>query len=461
MRPRTGELLTNTLALVGAASLGAFVLGVSSALLISRVRLPFPRLWWLLAALPLAMPSYVFAFAVLAWRPTASGFLPAAVALAVTTTPYVTLPTLAALARADHALADVARTLGRSRLSVLFSVTLPQILPAALAGTLLCALYALSDFAAPALLRYQTLTVGLYSLYTGSLNRSSAAVLALVLVVLAIVVVLIEQRLRHSGRARRAMVSTRVRPPAQLSRVGTTLVAGWLGLVAFVSVILPVGTMLWRARTGSRYAVSPADLATAAGNTLLLGVATAVIAALAALPIAALGARYTARWIRATEAVTFLGQALPGIVIALAMVFLSLRLVPGAYQTLPILLACYVVLFLPKSVGSSRSAIAQVPLAFEDAARTLGRSRLQAWVAITGRRALPGIGAGSLLVMAATMKEVPATLLLRPSELDTLATELWSRTAIGAYNAAAPIALTLVVVGLLPALLLSRSEART
>lgn len=457
VRPRTAELLVTTGLVIGGVAVLTLLLGITTATIISRVRLPAPGLWWIVLALPVAVPSYIAAFAVVALLPGTQGILPTILVIALATYPYVTLPTLAAYRRADLAGADVARSLGASAPRAFMTVTLPQVLPAALAGCLLCVLYALSDYAAPALLRTQTLTVGVYGLFTGSLNRANAAALALVLLVVALLFVAAEQAARRRAGRGTSTIVTRRPPPLELGPVRTAALGAVVLAPVVLVVVVPVVTLLGRLARGTRYAQDLGDLASAAVTTAALGGVTAVLATLAALPVAALGARFRGTWIRVTEGVSFLGQALPSVIIALAVVFMSLRLTPALYQTVPILLLAYVIVFLPKSIGSSRAALTQVSPQLPEVARTLGRRRSLVWWTVTARHAWPGIGAGAVFVMAAAMKEVPMTLMIRPIGVDTLATELWTKTSIGALGAAAPAALALIAVGLAPAWLLSRA----
>ncbi len=153
---------------------------------------------------------------------------------------------------------------------------------------------------------------------------------------------------------------------------------------------------------------------------------------------------------------------MPGIVVGLSLVFFGLAVVPGIYQTLIILVFAYVVLFMPKALGTARSSIEGVSPELVSVARTLGASPLVAWWRVTVPLALPGLGIGALLVAITTMKELPATLLLRPTGFDTLATELWSRTTAAEFGAAAPYAAVLVLVAAIPAMILSgvRSVAK-
>lgn len=457
VRPRTLDLLLTTAQVVTGVGVVTLVLGIGTATIVSRAALPAPRLWWIVLALPVAVPSYVAAFALVALRPGTHGVLATIAVISLSTYPYVTLATLAAYRRADHAAADVARSLGASPAKAFVTVTLPQVLPAALAGGLLCVLYALSDYAAPALLRTQTLTVGVYGLFSGSLNRGHAGALGLVLIVVALVFIVFEQWARRRADRTRPNIVVRQVPKAVLPPKPTAGLAALVLLPVIAIVVVPVGTLLLRLMGGTRYAQDIPDLIAAAGTTLALGAATALIATLAALPIAALGARYPRPWIRVTEGVSFLGQALPSVIIALAVVFMTLRLTPVFYQSLAALIFAYVLVFVPKSIGSSRAAIQQVPVGLPEVAQVLGRRRSTAWWTITARQALPGIGAGATFVMAGVMKEVPMTLMIRPIGIDTLATELWSKTSIDAYTAGAPAALALILVGLAPAWLLSKA----
>lgn len=452
-RARTGEMLLTTLAVTAATCAGCLVLGVATAWVLVGVRLPARRMWIVLACLPLAVPSFVAAFSWVALIPGLQGPLPLVGILIACTVPYVTVPAMAAFARVDGSLADTARTLGRGPVAAWFTVTLPQVLPAALAGTLLVALYALADFGAPALLRVQTLTTGIYSLFRGGFDRTGSAALSLVLVVIAVLCVAGEAWARR-GDARHTAGHSR---PVVPGRGASSAIMAALAVVGVAGIVIPLAVLVVRSTESQRYASSPQDLAIATVTTLLLGLASAVLVVVLALPISHLTARYPTAPIRAIGAASVVGHAVPGLVIALALVALSVRTVPGIYQSVILLVIAYAILSLPKSIGASRAAIAAVPLALEDASRTLGRGSVATWIRVTLRGAAPGILAGGVLVMTSVMKELPATLLLRPTGMETLATELWSRTSLGAFGAAAPAGVLLVVVGIVPALLMARS----
>ncbi|MFM8240524.1 MAG: ABC transporter permease, partial [Actinomycetota bacterium] len=361
----------------------------------------------------------------------------------------------------DPALEEVARSLGRGPVRAFATTTLPQAWPAAAGGALLVALYVLSDFGAVALLRVDAFTRVIYASYRASFDRVSAAVLALVLVVLAALLVMAERRVR--GRTRRWRVSTgtqRTPEPVALRGFARVGALAWLTALTALALGVPLVSLILRMLEGSRTPLVPGELLAAALTSAGVALAGAVLAVLLALPVGILAARYRTRSVRTIETASYSGHALPAVVVGLSLVFLTLAVLPGIYQTVFVLAFAYAVLFLPKAIGATRSATAAVPPVLEQTARTLGRGPLRAWSETTLRLTLPGIAAGGLLVLLTAMKELPATLMLRPTGLDTLATELWSRTEVAAYGAGAPYAIALVVIAAIPAWLLSRTMTR-
>ncbi len=457
---RIATLLVNTVGLVVAVSVACLVLGVGTAWVLARTDLPGRRVWLIVSSLPLAVPSYVAAFG---WIATTEvrGFWGAFIVLTLCNVPLVTLPTIAALRLANPSSEDVARTLGRSRWQAFVEATWPQIRPAALAGVLLVALYVLSDFGSVALMRYQAFTWAIQVAYESLFDRTLAAVMSVVLAAMGIALVAAERRLRG---ARTRMGSTvAVRSPLVPVPLGRWrwCVHGVLAAVAALSLGVPLGALAQYllVRTETSTAIRGGELLADALSTVGLAVAGALVALALALPIGILAARLRSRLATVTESVSYLGLALPGIVVGLSLVFFSLQVAPMLYQSIWMLAFAYGVLFLPKAVGAVRSSIGQVEPGLEDTARTMGLSPARVWSRVTARIAWPGIGAGVLLVALTAMKELPATLLLRPTGTETLATSLWRLTSGSAYAAAAPYALVLILVAAVPALLLTREVA--
>lgn len=456
-RPRTLETIGTSVALAATVVLACLVVGVPAAWLIAQARLPLTGMWVVLLALPLAVPSYVAAYTWIAQFPAMHGFWAAALILTLVSFPYVLLPVTAALRTSDPALEEMARTLGDGPVRAFARATLPQVWPAAAGGALLVALYVLADFGAVALLRVDAFTRVIYSSYRASFDRVTATVLALVLVALAAALVAAERRVRgHHLRWRVAGGAQRAATPTDLSPRARAGAVGALAALSLLALGLPLTSLTLRMIEGSRSPLQPAELVSAAAASLGTASAGAVLAVALALPVAILAGRYRTPGARWVETLSFSGHALPGVVVGLSLVFLSLSVAPFAYQTIALLSFAYAVLFLPKAIGVIRGATEAVPPVLESTARTLGRGPMRAWAATTLRLTLPGIAAAGLMVALTAMKELPATLMLRPTGLDTLATELWTRTEVAAYGSAAPYAITLVALAAVPAWLLGR-----
>ena len=459
LRPRVVELLVNSVMLAASVGIACLVLGTASGWVLARVRLPLRAAWLVLAALPLAVPSYLAAYGWLVAAPGLAGFWPSWLVLTMACTPYVTLPVAAALRSSSGELEAVARSLGRSALRVFLTVTWHRIAPAALAGVLLAMLYSLSDFGAVSMLRFQTLTWGIHSAYSSSFDRSLAALLSVALVLLALLVVVTERRLRRRVQAAPARSSS---PSVPLGWQLTPLV-GALVIVPLLGVLLPLASLLTRLlQAASLRDIDVERFLAATVATLGLGAAAALVTVLLALPVATLASRYSGGLSSAVESLSFIGQAVPGIVVGLSLVFFTLAVVPALYQGVAALVFAYAVLFLPRAIGSVRAGLALVPTRLLDVSRSLGAGGVASWVRVTLPLALPSVGVAACLVAISAAKELPATLMLRPTGISTLATELWGRTAVSEFGAAAPYAAMLVLVAAVPAVLLSgvASDAR-
>lgn len=454
---RTLELVGRTVGLAAAVTAAATILGVAGAWLVTRSDLPLRHVWRVVLALPLAIPSYLAAWGWIGWRPGLGGFTGAFVVLTSISYPYVYLPVLGALRRIDPTVEEVARSLGRRPWEVFVTVTLPNVRVAVTGGALLVGLYVLSDFGAVSIMRYEALTHVIYRSYRASFDRTPAAVLGLVLVAAALVVVAFTMRTQR----RTSKVGSGVPRPLPVQRLSWWRwpVFAVLSMLVGLTFGVPIRTVvLWVHRGSSR--ADWDEVVTAAATTLGLGVSAAALTVAVALPIALLSARYPGRLSRIVTAAAYAGHSLPGIVMALSFVFLGIRVVPSLYQRTPMLIVAYVVLFISLALGALHNAIAQVPPILDEVARSLGSTQLRAWLRVTARLAAPGIGVAAALVGLAVIKELPATLLLRPIGTDTLATELWSHTGATSFAAAAPYAAAILIVASIPTALLMSLATR-
>jgi iron(III) transport system permease protein len=442
----------------------AFLVGVPLAWLVVRTDLPGRRILGVAAALPLVIPSYVAGLSLLGALgprgflqqalgpfgverlPDIYGYHGALLALTLSTYPYVFLLVAAALRASDAAAEEAARSLGERPLGVFLRVTLPGLRPTLAASGLLVALYVLSDFGAVSLMQYSTLTRSVYLRYEALLDRGSAAILALVLVAIAGVIVWLERRVRLRGAGYRATPGAgRQTGLVRLGRYRLPALA-FAGTVVGIFLVLPLGVLVWWALDAAPGSLDAGPAWGAALDTVLVAAGAAAVAVAAALPVAMLAWRYPSRGTAVLERLAYVPNAVPAIAIALALVFFGARYGGFLYQTIGMLVLAYVLRFLPQALAPAYAALAGVNPRLEDAARGLGRGRARAFVGVVLPAARPGILAGAALVFLLTLKELPATLLLRPIGFETLATEIWTDTQIGDYGSAAPSALLLIAV---------------
>ena len=480
-RARTARIVANTAGLALAVAAATAVIAVPLAWLTTRTDLPGRRFWATAAALPLVIPSYVGALTVIAALgprgllqdalaplgverlPPIYGFPGAWLALTLFTYPYVFLSVRAGLAGLDPCLEEATRGLGYGPWQTFWRCTLPQLRPAVAAGTLLAALYTVSDFGVVTLLRYDAFTRAIYVQYRSSFDRSLAAALSLLLVLFAGALLLAEARVRGRRQAayhRLGSGSARAARPVPLGRWRWPSLLFCAAIVG-LALVMPLVVLVWWFGRGVSRGDALDGLGGVALNSVHVGAWAAGAAVVASLPVAALAVRYRGRLGVVTERVSYLGSALPGIVIALAFVFLGANYLPLLYQTLPLLVIAYVVRFLPQALGAERTALLQISPRLEEAARGLGRSTLGALRGVTVPLARPGLATGAILVFLTVMKELPVTLLLRPTGFETLATTIWSATGSGAYARAAAPALALILVSAIPTLLLAARDRPT
>ncbi len=469
---RTLGLVVRSAGLAAAVTAAAIAIAVPLAWLTIRSDLPGRRGWATLATLPLVMPSYIAAYVFVAvlrpkgllqdllaplgvtQLPPIYGFLGAWLVLTLCTYPLVLIPLRAALRRLDPALEEAARVMGRSPLEIFRTVVLPQLAPAIGAGGVLVALYVLSDFGAVAILRFDSFTREIYIAFQ-SAQRTEAAALGMVLVVVMVALFALYARVRGARALHRSSPGSQ-RPPApvRLGRWRWPALAFCSGVVA-ITLVLPVGVLIYWATQDVASGLDASLIAANAANSLLVAAAAAGAAGLAAIVVAVLSVRFPGYATRAIERFGYAGYALPGIVVALALVFFGTRVALPLYQTLAMLVFALSIHYLPLAVGPISGALLQVPPRLEEAARGLGRTPLQVFRSITRPLVTSGVLAGAALVFLHALKELPATLLLAPIGFDTLATDIFRQTTTGFFEAGAIPALILLLIAAPPLYLLN------
>jgi iron(III) transport system permease protein len=459
--------LLRTLTLAVLVSVPCAVIGTAGAWLVTRTDLPGRAAWRIALALPLVIPSYVGALALIAafapgglvdeivgfaTPPKIRGLGGSVFVLVLLSYPYVYLPVAARLASLPPQLEESARSLGRRPAAVFRTVVLPQTWGAIAGGTLLVFLYAVSEFGAVSLMRYDTLTLRIEA--TRLFDRDVSLTLSLLLAVVALTVVVIE---RATVRRRAGVEAVGAGRRALQHPLGHWKLPalGFVGLLAGLALVAPVvvlGQWAVRGLTGTSRLGGPgvafSELTTPLVNTASIAVVAALVTVAAVLPIAYLTARYRSRIGGTVNAVVIGGFALPGLVIALALVYWVLQ-APGfdrLYQTYPLLVFAYAVHFGAQGLRASQEAVAGLPRRIDDAARSLGAGRMRRFTTLDLPLMRPGLAAAVGLVLLACMKELPATLLLAPIGFETLAIRIWSAAENGFLARAGLASLALVAV---------------
>jgi len=467
-RPSTAAVFGRTFLLIAFVTVVSVAVAVPLAWLTVRSNIPLRRVLSVASVLPLVVPSFVMATTVIemysprgvlqGWLsglgveqlPDIYGLSGATLVLVLMTYPYVLLTVRGALRRMDPALEEAARAMGYGPVHTFRAVTLPMLRPAIAGGSLLVALYTLSDFGGVALLRYQTFTSTIMIQYQSSIDRTLAAVLSLILVAIAVLLLLAEGFTRGRGAYHRSTVgAVRASRRVDLGRwrwAGTAAI----GIPVLIGLVIPVAVLIHWLIRGLLNDQELLPLLVPARNSLYISLLSAVTTVLAALPIAILAVRFSSRLSRFFERAVYIGFGLPGVVVALSLVFFGINVARPLYQSIWMLIFAFVVLFLPASVGALRSSLLQVNPRVEEAAQSLGRSQWKVIFSVTVPLVMPGALTGGAMVFLLTMKELPATLILSPIGYSTLSSSIWSAASEAFFAKTAAAALLLVLVAGVP-----------
>ncbi|HEY5603287.1 MAG TPA: iron ABC transporter permease [Gammaproteobacteria bacterium] len=467
---RLPELLWNTLSLAVLVTIICFILGVSAAWWIARFEFPGRRYAIWLMVLPLTIPTYVFAHIYttlfesdgwigLAWTGIFGDSIPtpdiynifgATLTLSLAGFSYVFLMAHAALSVSTQTLEEAARIQGAGKWQVFLRVNLPLLRPAIAAGLAVVILHVLSDFGAVSMLHYQTFTLSIYLQMSGRFDYQSAAGLSLILVFLSLTFLVLERFFRARQRYYTSR-QTRQHQRRPVTPFVTAMIWLWLGFITFMAFLLPLAWMMSWSWEAWIHDVINQKFWQYAYNSLLLALLCATLAIICSLPIALFNNRQRSRYSGALIQISSVGFVLPGPVVALGILSFVLALLPFLYGSLFALLIALVIRFLPLSVQSQDASMQQLTPSIEQAGRILGATPLENLRRVILPMISGGIASAWVLVFIDTLKELPATLILRPTGFDTLPVRIWIEASEEMLELAAPAALMLVI-GTLPVL---------
>jgi iron(III) transport system permease protein len=467
---RIPRLLWNTLTLASAVTVLALIIGVSLAWLLYRYHLPGGRIWQWLLALPLLIPPYVGAMSYViilgprGWTTHLFGFSPLNIysfsgvvfVLTLFTYPYVLLITSASLKKMNGNYEEAARSLGLTPGEIFWKVYFPLLRPAMGAGAVLVFLYVLSDFGAVAMLRYSTFTSAIYY-QMGSYDNLSATVLSVILIFITIIVITLESWTRRKQRYYQTSHSSLPADKYFLGAKKIPVLTFSITILLF-SFILPIIVLVYWSRFGLTAGALDRKFWLYAWNSIKVAGLASIFSMVLALPIIYLKSRYPSNMTLLMNKLCYSGYALPGVIVALGIIFIFNRYIPWLYNTFYLVAFACIIRFLPQAMQSGEASLDQVAPRIDEAARSLGYNPIKVLSKVIVPLILPGVLSGGALVFVNSIKELPATLLLRPPGFDTISVRIWVETSESIYHMAAPGALLIVLLSIVPLkLLLSKN----
>ena len=471
---KTAIILLKSLLLVITVTITCLLITIPLSWILTRSSMPFRKSFFILCTLPLVIPSYVGAFIIISLSsrsgmlfpvlntlgvdqiPKIHGLVGSTIVISLLSYPYLLLPMCAAMAKLNPLMEEAARSLGKNHLTTFLKVTLPQLKPAIFSGALLICLYTLSDFGAVSLMRYETFTWAIFQHFNTSIDRSMAANLSLVLLLVATIIIFMQIRYRgnksyhHTGSgAQRNNLSIR------LGKLNL-LALFFCSSIVIVSIIFPIGTLIYWVIKAMINNQSFYLNWSYTWNSLMVSSIGAALIMLFAVPSATLIVRHPNKFTKFFEFTSYFGYLLPGIVVALSILYFCINYFDFIYQSLLILILGYAILFFPAALISTRDMIIRISPNIEESAKLLGANTYHTLTKITLPLMLPGIITGTALVFLITIKELPLTLILGPLDFHTLATTIWDRTNEAFFAQSAVYSLILIGISVIPLLLLSK-----
>ena len=466
------SLLFNTLTLFLAVVLTSLLIGLLVSIFTVRYELPASKILFSLTILPLVIPSYIGALTyVSAFSPRGlfvdifsnfglneisgiDGFVGSWIVLTLFTYPYVQLVCSSALRNLDSTVEDAARSLGVKKVKMYTSVVLPRLKKPIIYSSLLVGLYVISDFGAVSLMKYGTMTKAIYSYYVININGDPVIFYSTILIFLALIISFAQ---RGSDISRSAKVSGTPREieKIKLSKKPKILVLAFFFILIFFSLFVPVSVLGYWLFRGLAQGNTVSGALSGILGSLTAATVTSILAMVIATPIVVMISQYRSKFGDLFEKVTLTLYGLPHIAVGISMLFITIKIFPSIYQTFITLIISYLIVFLPQAVGGGQASMEQVKLSYIEASSGLGFSKIDTFFKITFPLIYRGLLAGAALVFLSTMKELPQTLLLRPTGFSTMAVDIWSNASEALFTQAAFSAFILLAISAFPTYILS------
>ena len=458
-RPRMADLLLNTLLLMFCVTVGSIILGTFCAFLLERYRFFGKAFFQVAITLPLCIPAFVSCFTWISLTFRVEGFWGTIGIMTLSSFPLAYLPIAATLKRLDRSLEEISQSLGKSNAYTFWYAIFPQLKPAIGSSLLLIALHMLVEFGAVSILNYQTFTTAIFQEYEMSFNNSTAALLSAVLMSICTIIVVGEiffrgkQTLYNSGKG-----VTRPYPVKTLPFFKQCAAFLFFSSIVILSLGIPLFMLIYWLNVGNSRgsAVNFGEFFSAFSHSLIIAGLGAALTVLCALPLVWGAVRYHSKLTVWIERLPYLLHAVPGLVIALSLVYFTINYANALYQTFIVVIVAYFMLYLPMAQTTLRASLEQFSESIEKIGQSLGRSSFYIFRTLTLPAMLPGIAAAFALVFLNLMKELTATLLLTPNDIKTLSTAVWEYTSDAQYAAATPYALMLVIFSGIPVFLLKK-----
>ncbi len=465
-------LLINTISLFFTVVISSVFLGISVAVLIFRYRVPFSRIILTMLILPLVIPSYIgaltyismfspkglyvqiFSFLGIQEINGIGGFFGSWVVLTLFTFPYVLLIFGNGLSKLDSSIEEAARSLGVSGLSLYFKIVFPRLKKQIIYSALLVGLYVISDFGAVSLMRFRTITKAIYTYYEFNINGDPVIFYSVLIIFLSLIISLVQRGSTFSSSSK---ISENFRTPVkkEMNYLLKFLSIIFLGLLILFSLILPVSVLIYWITRGISLGNGLSLVFDGVLGSIAISGITSMLAIVISIPIVVMLYQYKNNFSYLIERILLTMYGLPHIAVGVSILFISIKVFPSTYQSFPILVLSYLIVFLPQVIAGGQGSIEQVKVSYIDASMGLGKRKVETFFKVTLPIIYKGLFAGGALVFLSTMKELPQTLLLRPTGFSTMAVDIWSYASEGLFTQAAFSAFIMLAISAFPTYILS------